>query len=260
MKKALSIILAVLLIATTIPFAFAADSEKCVDGHDYEYRFCANCDEEMPADYGCVHQFHKYDVCTICGYVDENSNADVFGFYYDGYLDSFYSSRQRNFREMYGNEKIQEIFNNLSEEAKKEYSDVNNFDFESFSFTVGESKSVIDEHLIKCNAFNSKFSKCLAGVHNIDEYTSNNDATCMANGTKTGDCTFCTATDITVDDEGTKLDSCYTNDGDTYCDGCGTQLTCEDCGRPAHEGQINEYVCLLITFIKLVVSFFNAVK
>lgn len=35
--------------------------------------------------------------------------------------------------------------------------------------------------------------------------------------------------------------------------------TCKDCGRPVHEGKINEYICAFITFIKLVVSFFKAV-
>ncbi len=41
---------------------------------------------------------------------------------------------------------------------------------------------------------------------------------------------------------------------DNICDNCVKTIICKDCGRPAHEGQINEYICLLITFIKLVVS------
>ena len=34
---------------------------------------------------------------------------------------------------------------------------------------------------------------------------------------------------------------------------------CPDCGRPVHEGEVNEYICLLISFIKLVVSFCKTV-
>ncbi len=34
---------------------------------------------------------------------------------------------------------------------------------------------------------------------------------------------------------------------------------CPDCGRPVHEGEVNEYICLLISFIKLVVSFYKTV-
>lgn len=34
--------------------------------------------------------------------------------------------------------------------------------------------------------------------------------------------------------------------------------TCKDCGRPVHEGQTDEFICLLISFIRLVASFFKA--
>ncbi len=43
-------------------------------------------------------------------------------------------------------------------------------------------------------------------------------------------------------------------DADNYCDGCGAEMLCSDCGRPVHEGEINEYICLLITFVKLIVD------
>lgn len=35
---------------------------------------------------------------------------------------------------------------------------------------------------------------------------------------------------------------------------------CPDCGRPVHEGELNEYLCLLITFIKLVASAIRALE
>ena len=38
-------------------------------------------------------------------------------------------------------------------------------------------------------------------------------------------------------------------------------VVCEDCGRPAHENEgVPMYICVLITLIKLVVSFFNAIR
>lgn len=49
-------------------------------------------------------------------------------------------------------------------------------------------------------------------------------------------------------------------DGDSMCDSGGEQLFCKDCGRPVHEGQINEYLCLVITFVKLVVALVNALN
>ncbi|MBQ3136902.1 MAG: hypothetical protein IJB74_05395 [Clostridia bacterium] len=43
-------------------------------------------------------------------------------------------------------------------------------------------------------------------------------------------------------------------DGNTTCDRCGETLICEYCGRPVHEGQINEYICMLIRLIKFVIA------
>ena len=96
--------------------------------------------------------------------------------------------------------------------------------------------------------------------HIFLEYASNGDATCTADGTKTATClNGCGATD-TVADEDSILDHAD-EDGDSLCDGCGEGLTCKDCGRKAHEDKgIAQYICLIITFIRLVVSFFNSVK
>ena len=45
-------------------------------------------------------------------------------------------------------------------------------------------------------------------------------------------------------------------DGDNICDACENEIidTCPDCGGAAHESQIGEYICMVVTLIKLVVS------
>ena len=91
--------------------------------------------------------------------------------------------------------------------------------------------------------------------HIFLDYVSNGDATCTADGTKTAECVNgCGATD-TVADEGTMLDH-VDEDGDKLCDDCETEIIglCSVCGRPVHEGQINEYICLIIALVKLVVK------
>ncbi len=45
-------------------------------------------------------------------------------------------------------------------------------------------------------------------------------------------------------------------DGDKLCDDCQAEIVdvCPDCGYPVHEGEINEYICLLISLIRFIVS------
>ncbi|MBR5826686.1 MAG: hypothetical protein IKY78_06345, partial [Clostridia bacterium] len=91
--------------------------------------------------------------------------------------------------------------------------------------------------------------------HIFLEYKSNDDATCTADGTKTAECeNGCGETD-TVTDEGTMLDH-TDEDGDKICDDCQAEIidVCPDCGGAVHEGQLAEYICTLVTLIKLIVS------
>lgn len=97
-------------------------------------------------------------------------------------------------------------------------------------------------------------------THSYVDVEYNNDATCTADGTKLVKCDCEWAKEKTVTVEGTKLDHAD-EDGDSLCDGCDKELTCKDCGRPVHENMgIPKYICILIMFIRLVVSFLNAVK
>ncbi len=98
--------------------------------------------------------------------------------------------------------------------------------------------------------------------HLFLEYTSNGDATCEADGTKTATCLNGCGTEDTVADEGSQLDHAD-EDGDKVCDDCEAEIVdvCPDCGRPVHEEKgIPQFICLIIMLIRLVTSFFNAVK
>lgn len=101
---------------------------------------------------------------------------------------------------------------------------------------------------------------CLAEIDNIKEctfenYVSNGDATCYADGTKTAECIYaCGATD-TVADEGsmtTHLD----NDGDNKCDFCGAKF-CNTCGK-VHTNWMEWLFCLIIDFFRLATSFIKS--
>lgn len=82
------------------------------------------------------------------------------------------------------------------------------------------------------------------------------DATCETDGYTTVTCPDCGDTYIT--DEVPAFGHNDENK-DTLCDACGLQLTCEHCGRPVHEGQTNEYLCIIIMTIKLLMNFLNMV-
>lgn len=77
--------------------------------------------------------------------------------------------------------------------------------------------------------------------HSFGSYTSNADATCTADGTKTAVCTVCGAED-TLPDEGSRLPHsvpAYESNGDATCTADGTKTgTCDVCG--ANETVIDE--------------------
>ena len=83
-------------------------------------------------------------------------------------------------------------------------------------------------------------------------------ATCTETGLTAGQhCSRCD--DMTIAQEVIPdLGGHINEDGNTTCDRCGEQLTCEDCGRPVHaEEGLSQYICWLITLIKMIVSFFK---
>ncbi len=66
---------------------------------------------------------------------------------------------------------------------------------------------------------------------------------------------YCTACDYTTYEEKGTVDHAD-EDNDGKCDNGGEQLTCEDCGRPVHEGLIQNVICWFVMLINLVKSMF----
>jgi hypothetical protein len=89
----------------------------------------------------------------------------------------------------------------------------------------------------------------------FENYVSNGDATCTADGTKTAECIYgCGATD-TVADEGSKSGH-KDADSNNRCDFCNAEY-CSTCGK-VHDDWMSKLFCLIIDFIKLAVSFFKS--
>ena len=101
---------------------------------------------------------------------------------------------------------------------------------------------------------------CLAEIDSIKEctfenYVSNGDATCFADGTKTAECIYaCGATD-TVADEGSMTTHMDT-DGNNRCDFCGAKF-CNTCGK-VHTSWMEWLFCLIIDFFRLATSFIKS--
>ncbi len=67
---------------------------------------------------------------------------------------------------------------------------------------------------------------------------------------------YCTACDYSTYEEKAILDHAD-EDGDSFCDNGGEQLTCEDCGRPVHGDTIvDKFVCWIVMLFNLIKSIF----
>ena len=126
----------------------------------------------------------------------------------------------------------------------------------------------------KCGVEGKKVAACDNGCGETDEkaiealehlfldYIYNDDATCTEDGTKTAIClNGCGETD-TVTAEDTMLDH-VDEDGDNICDDCESEIidVCPDCGGKAHaDTGVSQYICMIITLIKLVVSLVKALQ
>ena len=82
-------------------------------------------------------------------------------------------------------------------------------------------------------------------------------ATCTANGlTKGWYCATCKE-DIVVQEVIPDLGGHINEDGDTACDRCGETILCEDCGRPAHDDTFAQnLICFIVKLINLIKSLF----
>lgn len=121
--------------------------------------------------------------------------------------------------------------------------------------TVAENKENLEKLEADIRGWYADSEACLNGEHNLETYTSNNDATCNADGTKTGVCTFCTAGEVTVKAPGSQLEH-IDDDGDRLCDhGCGTEMKnpADDCTHLCHNDN------WFMNFIWTVANFIHSV-
>lgn len=89
----------------------------------------------------------------------------------------------------------------------------------------------------------------------FENYVSNGDATCKADGTKTAECIYaCGATD-TVADEGSATGH-IDADGNNRCDFCNAEF-CSTCGK-IHDNWMAKLFCLIIDFFRLITSYFKS--
>ena len=105
--------------------------------------------------------------------------------------------------------------------------------------------------------------------HSFTKYEVTEEAKCGVAGKEVAYCDHgCGATDEKAIEALTHTDA----DGDYICDhGCGYEYekpapeepsddVCEDCGRPVHEGETNEFICIILSFFKLLYTFIMAIK
>lgn len=184
-KKTLSLVLAVLMVITVIPFSgIAADSETCEHGYYYEYyknnkhiRECPKCNSMDFEDCsGGEATCGQQAVCDYC-------------------------------KKPYGETPAHDFTNELKED--KYIADEGDCRTEKTYYTsckVCGASSKDDEA-------EATFKGAAKGDHKWDDGVSNNDATCTEDGTKKLTCTVdgCGATDK-VTDEGSAKGHTYTQD------------------------------------------------
>ncbi|MBQ6708619.1 MAG: hypothetical protein IJM97_06705 [Clostridia bacterium] len=104
-----------------------------------------------------------------------------------------------------------------------------------------------------CDACGEYFGEALGHDIVTDEAVA---PTCTEAGLTAGQhCSRCD--DMTVAQQEIPALGHADEDGDTMCDNCGEQLTCEDCLRPVHGDSFAEkLICLIVMFINLVKSMF----
>ncbi|MBR6567431.1 MAG: hypothetical protein IKK60_02145 [Clostridia bacterium] len=192
----------------------------------------------------------------------------------------------------YTNREVQKLFDacmntDLHREAEMSRSRALKYLSEGYKNPENVSQEEFDCIFKNCKDFCMQIHNCLDGKHKFDTATDNNDGThkgtctfclaenvtgehtwgeyipngnshCAYRGTKTATCISCTAKDIMEGDfDNTKH---INQDGDYYCDNCKENVVerCLFCNEAKHEGYI-QYVCMLKTFIVLLVNFFQSI-
>ncbi len=242
-KKIFSMLLAVVMLLSVMPFGFSAEAklsvegEACLDayarlfrynelviyegGHrpDYIGDFIEETGQQITSRYPGFDMYYEYfnNSATLESIVEitEIMNSAIEEI--ETYL------KEHNFKVVVDPyEAIKYFFGIQVSYNREEFDKI--CEFEENSEKIDAAFNIINEafSLIHQQAFNTQAEfdaywkkacpvldlmiNCLDGIHNYGEYISNGDATEEADGTKTATCEFCGATDTAID-EGSKLDN-----------------------------------------------------
>ena len=275
LKKTLSIFLAILMIVTTVPMAFAADivaSGTCGEnvswtldsdglvtisgeGEMTESPFWYNDKDKVRAvviEDGVTNIVrHGFEECsnltslTISGSVKK---IGEFAFAFCSQLTEIYMPDGVTVIDAYAFENCSRLVEvTIPESVTK----------------IGESAFVYCWSLKKVNVpdtwetplYDFGDTVTLNATHNNIVLVEAKAPTCSAVGWEAyeycADCTYTTYEEIPT--TGIHADG----DGDSMCDGCGEQLTCEDCLRPVHGDNLAEsLICLIVMLLNLIKTAF----
>lgn len=263
-NKLLAIILAILMIVTTVPFAFAAECEPS-EHDDIGNGFCKHCRAFLGSEIK-AGETHKYDdglfkyvkfVPVVDGTYIISADAPEYSYIdlykeVDGKLKGIAFVAIDN-----GNDKLALSYDYTAGETY--YFICSNFAGEFFEYvtlsceTHQGTKQTCYGYV--CDACGEYFGEALGHDIVIDAYVA---PKCTETGLTEGQhCSRCD--DMTIAQEVIPdLGGHINEDGNTTCDRCGETILCEDCGRPVHEEEgIPKYICWLITLIKMIVSIFK---
>ena len=262
-NKLLEIIPAILMVLTTVPFAFAAECEP--SEHDVLYNgFCKLCKAFVGPEIK-AGETHKYDnglfeyvkfVPVVDGTYIISADAPEYS-YIDLYKEVDGKLKGIAFVAIdSANDKLALSYDYTAGETY--YFICSNFAGEFFEYvtlsceTHQGTKQTCYGYV--CDACGEYFGVALGHDIVVDEYVA---PACTETGLTAGQhCSRCD--DMTVAQEVIPALGHINEDGNTTCDRCGETILCEDCGRPVHaEEGIPQYICWLISIIKMIVSFFK---
>ena len=174
--------------------------------------------------------------------------------------------------EKYGEETVQEYAEKIGDKYDERFGELYN-KANALTGSLADNKEAIAEIEAELEAIFAEFEKCLAGEHTI-AYEEVDKATCFAAATEAGNCEICGEfKQREVEDS---IADHIDEDDDLLCDfGCGHKFTADDegenpddseegtcpvCGETAHEGEVSQYICLLIMLIRIIINIVSAMK
>lgn len=241
-KKILSMLLAVIMLLSVMPFSFSAEAKLSYEAQEHIDAFAkmlsyernlydfggwlGHLDLPVQNPFGDI-RIRYPDYVITSNYLEDSANAEAVSegtkmykaaiketedylkkikipVVIDTYEFYKYSVKLKAFYD--NNDFVSFVENNKN--AEKIYEAISFIDEADALYTYENIKTQVEFDACwkrACPVLDLVFN-CFDGNHLYGEYISNNDATEEADGTKTATCEFCGATD-TVIDEGSKIDN-----------------------------------------------------